>query len=278
MVSLNTQHGRSGGGISFDDRSFTGADEVTQENTPLIDSIDQPYRPIRTTGFIVIHILLTMAFMASIVLFPSTICVDNSYNNTTVKCNHHSGYNIALYIHAGAYMINLGFDRLYHHYQDLSRLDGYLEFYRQTRNLRRTPLFIISTGNAILVALIELLENFRNDLVKLSVKLYPWHFLVMLSSIEVLIILIALLWYLVLTIKFNQKRARPDATHDDLLSSFVTSQTSANEIGFRDETYRENVLEKQADLIRYLRERNELLGRLVLQFKTQVDTQPNHNL
>ncbi|CAF4680277.1 unnamed protein product, partial [Rotaria socialis] len=45
-----------------------------------------------------------------------------------------------------------------------------------------------------------------------------------------------------------------------------------------DETYRENVLEKQADLIRYLRERNELLGRLVLQFKTQVDTQPNHNL
>ncbi|CAF5197121.1 unnamed protein product, partial [Rotaria magnacalcarata] len=79
-------------------------------------------------------------------------------------------------------------------------------------------------------------------------------------------------------IKFNRKRARPDAAHDDLLSSFVTSQTSANEIGFRDETYRENVLEKQADLIRYLRERNELLGRLVLQFKTQVDTHPNHNL
>ena len=48
-----------------------------------------------------------------------------------------------------------------------------------------------------------------------------------------------------------------------------------------DETYRENVLEKQADLIRYLRERNEHLSRLVLQYKQQVDMQrtiANHNL
>jgi hypothetical protein len=38
---------------------------------------------------------------------------------------------------------------------------------------------------------------------------------------------------LVLTIKFNKQRARPDAAQDDFLSTFVTSQTSANEIGFR---------------------------------------------
>jgi hypothetical protein len=36
---------------------------------------------------------------------------------------------------------------------------------------------------------------------------------------------------------------------------------------FSDETYTENVLEKQADLIRYLRERNEHLTRLVHQFQ-----------
>jgi hypothetical protein len=50
---------------------------------------------------------------------------------------------------------------------------------------------------------------------------------------------------------------------------------------FSDETYKENVLEKQADLIRYLRERNEQLSRLVLQFKQEVDFHrgiPNTNL
>ena len=46
--------------MSFDDRSYTAADEPAQENTPLIDTADQPYRPIRTTGFIVLHIFLTV--------------------------------------------------------------------------------------------------------------------------------------------------------------------------------------------------------------------------
>ncbi|CAF1372631.1 unnamed protein product [Adineta ricciae] len=259
--------------MSFDDRSFTGADETTRENTPLIDHLEPPYRPIKTTGFIILHILLTIAFITGIVLFPAIICPDPLHNDTIGRCNNHSGYNIALYIHAGGYIVSLAFDRLYHHYQDLSRRDGYLEFYRQTRNLRRTPLFIISIGNAILVALIELLGSYRDSLFHLNWKLYPWYFLVLLTSLEVLVILGALLWYLVLTLKFNKRRARPDATQEDLLSSFVTSQTAANEIGFRDESYRENVLEKQADLIRYLRERNEQLGRLVLQHKQRVDFQ-----
>jgi hypothetical protein len=32
------------------------------------------------------------------------------YNNDTT-CHNHSGYNIALYVHAGAYIFSLGFDR-----------------------------------------------------------------------------------------------------------------------------------------------------------------------
>lgn len=47
-------------GISFDDRSFHGADDGLNENTPLIDTQEQPYRPIRTTGFIIFHIILTV--------------------------------------------------------------------------------------------------------------------------------------------------------------------------------------------------------------------------
>jgi hypothetical protein len=52
--------------------------------------------------------------MAGIILFPSTICPDPPYNDTITRCNNHSGYNIALYIHAGAYIVSLGFDRFVH--------------------------------------------------------------------------------------------------------------------------------------------------------------------
>lgn len=41
------------------------------------------------------------------------------------------------------------------------------------------------------------------------------------------------LYLLVRTFKFNKERARPDATQDDYLSTFVTTETAANEIGFR---------------------------------------------
>ena len=86
---------------------------------------------------------------------------------------------------------------------------------------------------------------------------------------------------LVLTIRFNRQCARPDAAQEDFLSTFVPLQSNTTEIGFRfvlpffhrhsypffirDETYTDNILEKQADLIRYLRERNDHLARLVHQ-------------
>jgi hypothetical protein len=44
-------------GMSFDDRSTNINEEIIQENTPLIASTEQYYRRIRTTAFIVIHIL-----------------------------------------------------------------------------------------------------------------------------------------------------------------------------------------------------------------------------
>jgi len=159
--------------------------------------------------------------------------------------------------------VSVVFDRLYHHYQDLSRRDGYLDFYRRTKNLRRLPLIVISTGNAILVVMIKLLEDYQSSISPLQ----PWHCLAILTTIEVIIIFIVLIWYLVITIRFNKESARPDAAQDDLLSTFVPSQTTTNEIGFRDETYEKNVFEKQADLIRYLRERNDHLTRLVHQFQ-----------
>jgi hypothetical protein len=58
-------------------------------------------------------------------------------------------------------------------------------------------------GNAILVALIELLESNRDALAQLHWTLYPWYFLALLTSLEVLVILIALLWYLGKTIESN---------------------------------------------------------------------------
>jgi hypothetical protein len=46
--------------MTFDDRSMNVNDDIIQETTPLIANTDQHYRRIRTTAFIVIHILLVV--------------------------------------------------------------------------------------------------------------------------------------------------------------------------------------------------------------------------
>jgi hypothetical protein len=97
---------------------------------------------------------------------------------------------------------------IYHYHQDLSRRNGYLEFYRRTRNLRRIPLIVISAGtkpnffefllniisqgNAVLVAMIKLLEDNSWRIAPVQ----PWHCLAILTTIEVIIVLIVLFWYL----------------------------------------------------------------------------------
>jgi hypothetical protein len=46
--------------MTFDDRSMNVNDDIIQETTPLIANTDQHYRRIRTTAFIVIHILFVV--------------------------------------------------------------------------------------------------------------------------------------------------------------------------------------------------------------------------
>ena len=92
----------------------------------MIDDLEPVYRRINTTPYIVFHILLTVefsenhflisfyvqvGFVVLIVLFPWQICPGPDENISSNRCGNHSGYNIALYIHAGAYLVNLAFDR-----------------------------------------------------------------------------------------------------------------------------------------------------------------------
>jgi len=46
--------------MSFDDRSLNANDEIVHENTPLIVVSERQYRRIRTTIFIIIHILFVV--------------------------------------------------------------------------------------------------------------------------------------------------------------------------------------------------------------------------
>ena len=161
--------------MSFDDRVLPGPDDGAHENTPLIVTTEQPYRRIRTTAFIVIHMLVAVSrgerrleglslsrcsrFSSKWPLCSIHTCVTTGKSlqyvriilRTTSRC-------IFMLVSILSALLLIGkctkvsltkpklFSSLYHYQQDLSRRDGYLDFYRRTRLLRRTPLLVISAG------------------------------------------------------------------------------------------------------------------------------------
>ncbi|TRY90343.1 hypothetical protein DNTS_023628 [Danionella cerebrum] len=68
-------------------------------------------------------------------------------------------------------------------------------------------------------------------------------------------------------ITFNNKRPRPDVTEEERYHSH--SGNSHTETGFRDGSSLEDVVEKQADVIDYLKQHNSVLSRRILMLTGQ---------
>ncbi|XP_074652928.1 transmembrane protein 192-like [Tubulanus polymorphus] len=266
MVSLGPDNRRQGGqgGYFFDgDTSVnSSSEEAYSEHTLLSTEIEPNSRTINTVWAIVVQLLIVVIFEVLAFVIP-TICPDVDAK----KCCIH-GYTLLIYLHACVWLLTFIIDRYLRYQHYFSRRNGYLEFYRRTRHIRRIPFFILSGGNALLTVVIIVLQEHENIT---STKFNRNNYIQVIVSLETLATLPFLLVYLLRTVKFNQHNALPDACQDEMMTSFLISQAQSTEIGFKDENYLDEVLEKQADMIRYLRQHNADLGRKILELNAQLN-------
>ncbi|KAK0050267.1 transmembrane protein 192 [Biomphalaria pfeifferi] len=255
MVSLTTQNSHSGGFFGFSEDhlpnlSTNSDDDLIVDHIELVSSPHVLYKPIRTTWAIVLNIILYLCLCASAFLVP--------YFCPNSKCAE-DDISLVMYIHGGIWFLLLGLDRYLLAKHNQSRLNGYLQFYRKTKNIRRLPFMINSCANAVVVVLFNGLDrhfHFKDD---------P-KYLQILVAVESGIAFIFLIIYFVYTVIFNHSKTPPDVTQEEIMTSFVNSQCYS-ELGYKNENYIDQVLEKQADMIRYLRQHSETLAKrnLVLQ-------------
>ena len=174
-------------------------------------------------------------------------------------------------------------DRILRRQHYISRTNGYLDFYRKTRNIRRMPLMVYSGGMSMLTILLVLLYDYCSPDGSTSsssqcpgdLPLTKANYLQFLVSLETIIVLPILIIYLVWTVQFNRKQASPDVHQDDMLNVFMHSHEHNADVGFRDEDFLDDVLEKQADLIRYLKQHNSHLGRKLVKLTAQLSAIQN---
>ncbi|KAK7929136.1 hypothetical protein WMY93_005531 [Mugilogobius chulae] len=118
--------------------------------------------------------------------------------------------------------------------------------------------FFHSGGNAVLLWIL---------VSKIPQKLRTYLVLAVLV-LELLIALPCLIYYTVKVVQFNTERASPDVSHEEHLHNFSVTSLPI-ETGFREGSNLAEVVDKQADLIEYLKQHNTLLSRRLLNLTAQ---------
>ncbi|XP_050415156.2 transmembrane protein 192 [Patella vulgata] len=264
MVSLgnDSTNARHSGGYFFNDDSVQNSDDdLLVDHLTLTNDTDPPFRKINIIwSIIAVKILFIVLILAS---FLVPVLCDKG------KCGT-DPFSIVVYTHGGMWCVLLVFDRYFRHKHHVSRLQGYLEFYRKTRYIRRWPFTLNSGANALAVVVVRVVDKYCSK-EKPCTVLDRDNYIQIVIAVEVILVLPVLILYLVRTVKFNRQKAYPDVSQDEMLTSFIQSQSMASDVGFKDENFVDQVLEKQADMIRYLKQHNTQLGKRILTLTSEVN-------
>lgn len=179
-------------------------------------------------------------------------------------------YFIMLYCRAGFYVITLFFDWLVKHHHQKLRLNGYHDFSREMATHHKIPLKVVSFFNTVILAVAAAIhhyygENFMQKCIKSVFS--PIVYLTGLNSFETIIFFVVHGTYILKVAKFNSQNLAPDAMRGSSATRFsgslglVHSQSEVHEL-----------LEKQSDLIEYLREHCNRLNQKLQQMSNQLRT------
>ncbi|XP_018591494.1 transmembrane protein 192 isoform X2 [Scleropages formosus] len=162
------------------------------------------------------------------------------------------------------WLLFVAFERFVQYHHSSARSRGYLQFYRTTRNLKRLPLLIHSVGSAAVLLILSTKMSFPT-----AEPLYVY----LLLGVLVLELLISILFLLVYTVKvmsFNKNKLNPDISQEEQSHAYSShGHFAGTETGFREGSSLGEIVEKQADLIEYLKQRNALLSKRILSLTSQ---------
>ncbi|CAN8208687.1 unnamed protein product [Coccothraustes coccothraustes] len=159
------------------------------------------------------------------------------------------------------WVLHVCFERYVQHHHSRVRRRGYFSIYRSTRHLKRLPLLIHATGNTALLLILSVQHSFPDHS-----KVYLYLILGVLS-LEMISSLTCLVIYTVKISNFNRAKPRPDIIEEEKMYAYPSHITS--EVGFRENSSLEEIVEKQGDIIEYLQRHNALLSKRLLALTSQ---------
>jgi hypothetical protein len=265
MVSLGQGNpGHRSGAYFFEDDSDeqSGSDGSPLVRRPPSQSVGtSPHSHIFTGYLSAMEALL-------LVLYTSALVGMSLYGLKNPE--HLPPYRLVAYfamIHVAVWAVVGVFDRIVQWRHQALRRKGYLKFYRNMRNVRRVPFIAVSIANSAVLLMVSLLYFYHvHEHTSFHGSFYPVYFLYIVVGLELLFVLPCLIYYIVRATMFNMARQPPDVISDTFTGS-ESPTSSVTAVGFRDGEDLDELLERQADMIRYLQQHNANLGRRILELQ-----------
>jgi len=261
---------RSGGGGHFFDHDAS----ANQEEEPLFQQdlslprITHPqpssFRSIPTLWVLSFQILLLICSEIVIFLLP-WYCKNH-------ECGFPS-YSWIIIWQAVLWIMFLALHAYVSHHHDKVRLRGYLDFYRNFAHYKWYPFVVLSAGCVLTMVASIVVQDMCTppECLLLSVKLEPVVYFQVIMTLQVVSLIPFLIVQIKKTYTFNSRRYPPDAQREEIGTSGSYQYSPLTDLGFRGEDNIEDVMERQEDIIRYLRQHNSVLSSKILELSEQLD-------
>lgn len=221
---------------------------------------DDGFRPLRTVPAFSIHLLVSSCISLTGIILAATW-------EDSRRCE---AYFIMLYLRAAFWIFTYLFDHIVKSHHEKLRLNGYHDFHRATEQHKAIPLQIVSLWNTFLLAIQTLIQHYYGDAFGekcVAVGLLsPIIYISAFSGLETIVLCIVNGSYIATVRRFNRTASPPDALQDN--RGFSGGSLGLTQRGLSTA----ELLEKQADLIKYLKDHNLKLNQKIMQMNAQVRT------
>ncbi|XP_044745068.1 transmembrane protein 192 isoform X1 [Coccinella septempunctata] len=265
MVSIIRSVNRNSGGATF----FSDSDMMdSRELQPILEHYGT-FKPLKTVPAFTVHLLYTLGLEIMAIIY-AIIHPDEKH-----RCME---YFVIIYAHIGLWFLTLLLDQIARMKHFELRINGYLDFYNKIRIQHRLPFYVVSLWNAVIMLIQTIMQHFYPDHFEQECLkggvLSPISYLCAFITVEFLVIAGVNIDYIVKVRRFNMQKMPPDVQKEEWASASNTDGLNQAEIGYRqlgDKFY--DFVEKQADLIRHLRDHNEKLAEKIVLLNAQLKNQ-----
>ncbi|ENN78249.1 hypothetical protein HUJ04_004386 [Dendroctonus ponderosae] len=270
MVSLSRSYNTNSGGATFFSESVNMADR--DNLMPLWDSFGG-FQEVPTVPLFSFHLLVTLILDIVAIVYAVV------HPDAGSKCRE---YFIIIYLHVALWIITFIMHLLTKFLHNKVRLNGYLQFYKSVECHASLPLVVVSLWTVVLLFVQTLMQHYYPDnfseICLNGGTLSPRAYLCALITVEFCVITGVNISYIMKIVNFNKQKPQADVYNSEWLASFNPAIFSQIEVGYGELGSKViEFLEKQADLIHYLKEHNAKLNEKVISLSTELQSKIPEN-